>query len=207
MTPPVTSPFTTGAQRACVNTAGIFVGGQSRRMGGRPKGLIALASGETIVERWCGLLRSLSLETEIAITLVGAADAYAHLALPSLADEVPGIGPLGGLLALLRHASARGGHVLAVACDMPFVSPALLARLVETPSDAAVLAPRRDGRWEPLFARYDAARVLPIALARAGSTRHSLQGLLDDAGAAALPLSPGEELELRDFDRPEDIPG
>jgi molybdopterin-guanine dinucleotide biosynthesis protein A len=172
-------------------------------MGGRAKGLLASPEGPSIVERWERILRGLGHD----VVLVGGRtehDAYAHLPIERIADEPPGIGPLGGLVALLRRAA--GSRVLAVACDMPFVSRDLVDRLGKFPADGPILAARRDGRWEPLFARYDAASVLPLALARAREVAgsRSLQRLLDQCGAVELPLSPGEEHELDDWDSPED---
>jgi molybdopterin-guanine dinucleotide biosynthesis protein A len=182
-----------------IAVAGLFVGGRAVRMGGTPKGLLQAPEGGTLVERWLGLLEELG----IPAVLVGDARPYAHLRLPALEDEPAGIGPLGGLVALLRHAGTR--TVLALACDMPFVSRELLERLLVAPHDAPIVAPRRDLRWEPLFARYDPVRVLPLAVARAASDYHSLQGLLDQVGAAELPLLPHEVAQLRDWDCPDDV--
>jgi len=181
--------------------AGVFVGGAGVRMGGLPKGLLRGPDGATLVERW----RAMLTELGVAVVLVGEAAAYESLGLPVRKDEPPGVGPLGGLLALLRHAGTV--PALAFACDMPFVSRALVERLLAAPSDAPIVAPRRGALWEPLCARYDPARVLPLAVARASSTHHSLQHLLDDAGAAALPLLPDEDAELRDWDSPADVTG
>ncbi|HEX3346278.1 MAG TPA: molybdenum cofactor guanylyltransferase [Polyangiaceae bacterium] len=179
--------------------AGVFVGGAATRMGGVAKGLLRGPDGVTLVERWRGLLSALG----VRVVLVGEAAAYAGTGLPVLADEPAGIGPLGGLVALLRHAGTA--PALAFACDMPFVSPALVARLLAAPAGAPIVAPRRDARWEPLCARYDAARVLPQAVALAASPRRSLQRLLDEAGAEALPLLAHEDAELRDWDSPADV--
>lgn len=179
--------------------AGIFVGGAGQRMGGRAKGLLPAPSGETIVARWCELFAKVAAD----VVLVGEGDAYAALGLPRLSDDPPGVGPMGGLSALLAH--ARGGTAIAVACDMPYVSAGLLLRLRDAPP-ARVVAPRRDQRWEPLFARYDADAVHPVALSLLELGRHALQALLDEAGAAELILSPTEALELSDWDAPEDLP-
>jgi molybdopterin-guanine dinucleotide biosynthesis protein A len=113
------------------------------------------------------------------------------------------LGPLGGVLALLDHAGERAA--IAVACDMPFVSTELVRRLAESSSSAPALAARREGRWEPFFARYDAGAVLPIANAHADARRGSLQALLDAASAEELALSDAEHAELRDWDAPEDV--
>lgn len=82
--------------------AGIFVGGRSSRMGGRPKGLLELSPGVTLVERWRVLFEGLAIPT----VLVGEQDAYAQLGLPVIADE-PHAGLLGGLLALLEIGRAH----------------------------------------------------------------------------------------------------
>jgi molybdenum cofactor guanylyltransferase len=181
--------------------AGIFVGGSSTRMGGRPKGLLRAASGETLIERWQGVLGALA----IPCVLVGerSREAYSATGLEVLADEraAEDLGPLGGMLALLGHAAGRA--TIAVACDMPYVSVELVRRLVSAPPSPAVAA-RSDGRWEPFFARYDAEAVLPIALAHANARRCSLQALLDAVRARELALSAVELRELRDWDTPED---
>jgi molybdopterin-guanine dinucleotide biosynthesis protein A len=179
--------------------AGIFVGGAATRMGGQAKGLMRASDGRTIVDRWLAILAAAGV---LDVVLVGSHPAYAGLGLAAIHDEPPGIGPLGGLASLLRRAG--DGRAIAVACDMPFVSSALVERLLVAPA-APVVAPRRDGRWEPLCARYDAARVLPFAIRRAGSRDHSLQRLLDDSGASELPIAPHEANELRDWDAPEDL--
>lgn len=168
-------------------------------MGGAPKGLLRGSDGATLVDRWRALLE----EIDVEVALVGDAAAYAPTTLPRIDDEPSGIGPLGGLVALLRRADAR--PVLALACDMPFVSRRLVDALLAAPAQAAIVAPRRDGRWEPLCARYDPVRVLPVAAAHAASVHHSLQRLLDDAGAVELPLAHGDRDELQDWDTPEDM--
>src|SRR5262252_6153486 len=88
--------------------AGIFVGGRSSRMGGRPKGLLRAPSGETVVERWSSIFAALS----VPAVLVGQNPAYTSLGIEQLEDAPPDIGPLGGLLALLER--AKSGLVIAV---------------------------------------------------------------------------------------------
>ncbi len=172
-------------------------------MGGQPKGLLLAPSGESLVDRWGSLFAALS----IPCVLVGerARSAYASVGLEVLTDARPGedLGPLGGLLALLEHAGASAA--IAVACDMPFVSAELVRRLTETRATAPALAARRERRWEPFFARYEARAVLPIAKAHADARRGSLQALLDAVGAAELAMSDAEHAELRDWDATEDM--
>jgi molybdopterin-guanine dinucleotide biosynthesis protein A len=65
--------------------------------------------------------------------------------------------PLCGIVTALRHAA--GTPVVVVGCDMPFLAPALLAWLAETPAPGSVVA-AFDGQAQPLLARY-APRDLP----------------------------------------------
>jgi molybdopterin-guanine dinucleotide biosynthesis protein A len=167
-------------------------------MGGRAKGMMQSPDGATIVERWLNVLCAAGVDR---VVLVGRHEAYVSLGLETIDDEPAGVGPLGGLAALLRRAG--DARSLAFACDMPFVSPALAKRLL-TATGAPIVAPRRDGRWEPFCARYDSARVLPVARERIAAGHHSLQGLLTQADAVELPLEPGEAKQLRDWDTIED---
>jgi molybdopterin-guanine dinucleotide biosynthesis protein A len=104
----------------------------------------------------------------------------------------------------VHHAElTRAAFAVAVACDMPFVSSALLQRLVAT-SEALVVAPRRAGRWEPLCARYHAG-VASLGERRVAMGDYSLQRWLDEAAAVELPLEADEADQLCDWDTPEDM--
>jgi molybdenum cofactor guanylyltransferase len=178
--------------------AGIFVGGAGLRMGGRAKGLLVTPEGETLIARCRRVLWAAGASH---VLLVGAHPAYASLGLEMIPDRPAGIGPMGGLLALLER--ARDAPSVAVACDMPFVTEALVRRLLAAP-DAPITAPRRAHRWEPLCARYKGG-VLPYARSAAANGHYSLQRLLDQAGTVELPLSNEEIAALDDWDAPEDI--
>lgn len=177
-------------------------------MGGVAKGLLpAPDSGEPLVVRLRRHAESLGLRC----VLVGAAKAYAELGMPLIGDDPPGIGPLGGLRALL--VAAESAPVLALACDLPFVSRELLARLLATGDgerDGAfnaridVVAARRQQLWEPLCARYNGS-VLPVLNTALGEGERSFQGLLRRLRVHELQLLPGQESELGDWDTPEDM--
>ncbi len=183
---------------------GVFVGGASRRMGGAPKGLLTI-DGEPLVARALRVAREVGGE----VVLVGRADAYRDVAAGCelLADDPAGVGPLGGLSALL----ARAGHGLAIAlaCDMPNLRAEPLRALAESESEAAVVAARRDvdAPWEPLFARYDAPRVLPVLRECLRGGERSFQRLLARLDVQALPLDPDARDVLDDWDAPSDVAG
>ncbi len=185
---------------------GLFVGGRSRRMGGRPKGLLcAPDGGGTLAGRALAKARLALPACEVC--LVGTVPDYENLHVPALADDPPDIGPLGGLAALLSFAQRRGAHAIAMACDHPFVGAELIARLAHFDREVAAVAPRRGDRWEPLMARYAPSEVLPVVRAQVAQGRHSLQSIFVALGerARALPSTPGDERDLLDWDTPEDI--
>ncbi len=187
-------------------TVGIFVGGRGRRLGGVDKGNLRLASGETLVERLVARCRQALPAAELV--LVGAAGAYGRLGLPALDDAPAGIGPLGGLRALLLEARARGhAHALALACDLPYLEAPLIARLAEETSVASFLAPRGGELWETLVARYAVDALAPVDAAIAAGERALQRVVLRlGAGAVALAVDERERAELRDLDEPGDVP-
>lgn len=182
---------------------GVFVGGRARRMGGRAKGLIPSPEGPPIIER--ATARCRAARPGAPIVLVGVNAAYGALGYEQLADDPVGIGPLGGLRALLRAGAARGTDVVALACDMPFLDERLLLRLLNEHQAAAACAPSVDGRWEPLFARYRPCAALEVVDALLAEGRHALHGVLVRLDAASLVLSSDERRSLCDWDSPTDV--
>jgi molybdopterin-guanine dinucleotide biosynthesis protein A len=154
------------------------------------------------------LARTLRVAREAGLdpVLVGdAALGEAAEGLCLLADSEPGIGPLAGLAALLTHAASR--PVIAVGGDMPYLSAALLRRLLHEEIGAPVLAPRdaQSGKWQPLFARYDAATVSPVLARVIQAGERSFQKLFRHLTVHELALSESEAGTLRDWDTVEDM--
>jgi molybdenum cofactor guanylyltransferase len=83
--------------------------------------------------------------------------------------------PAAGIVAALR--AAGGEAIMAVACDMPFVTPELIDFLAGL--DAAAAVPRVAGRLEPLLARYAPASVsvLEAAIERGGALNEAMTEL------------------------------
>jgi molybdopterin-guanine dinucleotide biosynthesis protein A len=182
--------------------AGIFVGGASRRMG-RPKGRIPAPTDRgTILEHLVHVARVSGCEP----VLVGDAAPYADLVpdVPRLADDPPGIGPLGGLAA--HHPAPDPPHALTLACDMPHVDERALAELLAAPPAAGVVALRRgpDAPFEPMLALWHPPSVrLALEEALAAGVR-SFQPILA-AHATERPLTPALERALVDWDTPDDL--
>jgi molybdopterin-guanine dinucleotide biosynthesis protein A len=183
---------------------GLFVGGRGSRMGGVAKGNLALASGEKLIERLAARCREAL--PGAPLVLVGAADAYAELGLPALADSPPGVGPLGGLRALLHHARDNGhAAALALACDLPYLEAGLIARLASENPGAAFVAAREGELWHTLAARYSVTALAAVEATLAAGER-ALQRVVARLGASAqtLVLVPAETRELEDWDTPAD---
>ncbi len=191
----------------------ILIGGRSSRLG-RHKAFVEL-NGKTLLQRTVDIVRN-GLETS-SVTAV-AANA-AQFAIEAVVAEVPfifdlheGRGPLGGLHAALAYAKAPWIFVLA--CDYPFVSPQLIARLKEKISDefGCIVPEQNDGRLQPLCAFYkvEAARPLVdevIARPRVPPPMHEVVGLMNPhivRFEAYSDLSGADELFIN-INTPEDL--
>lgn len=94
-----------------------------------------------------------------------------------LGDEKQCLGPIGGLLTALRYAD---GPVLAVACDMPFLTSASFYWLLSRANDEVGelgLAVRSSTGLEPLFSYYTPS-CLPVIDQRIAERRFSLQSMI-----------------------------
>ncbi len=171
-------------------------------MGGRDKSRMpAPDTGEALANRIVRLARSVGLEP----TLIGGKPLFG---VPHVLDDPPGIGPIGGLCALLEHAQRCGVHeALALACDLPHVTAELLQRLAHEAPRAIILCPRdpATGKWQPLFARYSGQAVLPALRAAIAAGTLSMQTVMRSLEVTELLLSDEERALLHDWDSPSDL--
>ncbi|MFN0093257.1 MAG: molybdenum cofactor guanylyltransferase [Dehalococcoidia bacterium] len=102
-------------------------------------------------------------------------------------DDVPGEGPLAGLIAGFRTATAPVCFL--TSCDVPLVRPALIAAVggALARSDATAVAPMTEGRLQPLLGAYLRLKTLEAAEALFAVGERSLQAVLRRVGARALP--------------------
>ncbi len=154
----------------------LLTGGSSRRMGFDKAGL--LVDGEACAERLARLLSDLAAP----VVEVGPG----HTGLPAVLESPPGSGPLAAVAAG-RSALLLAGHdgpALVLACDLPFVTKALLEVLADHPGDASVV-PTVGGVDQPLLARWS-ARDLDAAAKHLATGERSLRRLPDRAAATRL---------------------
>jgi molybdopterin-guanine dinucleotide biosynthesis protein A len=132
----------------------VLAGGRSSRMGCE-KALLEW-EGEPLVQRAVRLLQTVCVD----VLVVTASEAVREaVTVRTVADEWPGLGPVGGLHAGLRAATREYNGV--VACDMPWINPAALRYLAQWAPGHDAVALRRAPGWEPRHALY-ARRSLPF---------------------------------------------
>lgn len=144
----------TAAKQAARPVLGVVLaGGRATRYDGKPKALEPVG-GVTIAERAIGALRQVA---DRVVLVANEPEAYRQLGLETRPDLQPGLGALGGIytaVAWAKEAGCRGA--LVTASDMPFLSAALLARLVDAAREDEIVVPESDSKrgLEPLCAFY-----------------------------------------------------
>ncbi len=129
--------------------AAILAGGRARRFGGADKSTLRVGPA-TILERQLDALDGLADRVYVVASDPAPFERYGLQVVP---DRLPDAGALGGIHTALAEAGSR--HVLVIACDLPFLTAPLLARLAGLADDDhdAVVPRSSDGR-QPLCAVY-----------------------------------------------------
>ncbi len=133
----------------------ILAGGRSERMG-RDKALLRIG-GRTLL----AMIRETAASTGLRVRVIRR-------------DAVPRCGPLGGIITGFRRSRAEA--LLFLACDMPFVTGALLQRVVRSSQEGirAVFATTNKGNGFPFLLPREA---LPTVEERRRRQEFSLQKL------------------------------
>lgn len=199
-------------------TAIILAGGESKRMG-RDKAALPL-NGETLLQRVIASVQPLFVQTLVSVrelrgdvalpqicdvpqSCVGASparDDFSHSRAglaptgDALRNKPSGMygGPLVGLISALEAVTTP--WVFVVACDMPFVAPALIAHLASLRAGHQAVVPQVNGHAQPLAAFY-ARSALPLLQSSLAGGNKSLIGALKTLDARYV-----EAAELVQFD-------
>ena len=135
-----------------MNVGGIVLcGGQSKRMG-RPKAWLPFGS-ELMLQRVVRLLA----EAVKPIVVVAAPDQDVPRLPPDIAivrDEEKGPGPLQGLAAGLAALHDRIDAAYLSSCDVPFLRPAFVQRMIDLVGEHSICVPYAGGYHHPLAAVY-----------------------------------------------------
>lgn len=166
-------------------TAVILAGGAGSRMG-FPKSQLVL-HGQPVLN----LLVASMAAVASTIIVVGDVDQHDVGAAPVPVKIIPDRTPLGGPLQAIATAIeyCEPGLLMAIGCDMPFVSADLLAHATKTADDFEAVVPVAEGRFQPLHAVYRTS-IAPVVERLSAQGTPSLRSLL-------------EQLRLRTIERPE----
>jgi len=172
-------------------------------MGGRDKAFAAV-DGEPIAVRTVRLFRTLFAQV---IVVTDRAERFRDLGVETIADRMPGCGPLGGIHAAML--ASRHPHVFVAACDMPGLDAEVIRFLLGRIGRADAIVPRWEDDVEPLHAVY-ALGCLPAIEANLRAGRYALRDLLprldvDWVSERELRLLDGSARSLTNVNTPEEL--
>lgn len=160
----------------------ILAGGRSSRFGSDKAR--ALVHGRPLLGHVAVMLEPVASH----ITVVAECSRkYDDMGFHTIADHLPGLGPLAGLDAALADASTDSDWVLLCPCDALIIRTAWLTRLTGSIVDTRDAVAFRGDRWQPMPALY-ARRAAPIVRRQIERDQRSMQALLDRLNAASLPM-------------------
>ncbi|MFZ5945510.1 MAG: molybdenum cofactor guanylyltransferase [Bacillota bacterium] len=126
----------------------ILAGGKSSRMGS-DKAFLKLGK-HTLIET---IISNFNQAGLMEVTIVtNNADKFSDLEAKVVEDYYPGSGPLAGIHSGLINSNCFANYV--VPCDMPFISSAILDKLLLYKEDYDVVVPTMNGKFQPLAAIY-----------------------------------------------------
>ena len=128
-------------------TGVLLAGGNSRRMGEDKRYLVV--GEQTLLERGLAVLRSIFQEVLVVIAQDSPSlDVGARV----VRDLVPDCGSLGGLYTGLTQATTP--YIFVVACDMPFLDPAVITQFTSRRASADIVIAKLAARLHPMHALY-----------------------------------------------------
>jgi molybdopterin-guanine dinucleotide biosynthesis protein A len=148
----------------------IMAGGESRRMGQDKANL--LLGDRTLLQSVAATLQSM-----FGNVIISVRQRRPEIDLPQICDDPAHNGPLAGLAAALE--SAMSPWIFAVACDMPFITPAVIEYLALQRADCQAVVPMVGGYPQPLAAFYAKSCLDEVRTCLQGDGKHSFRALLD----------------------------
>ena len=149
-------------------------------MGGLPKALMDVG-GRRIIERVADVLRQV---TDELLLVTNTPERYAWMGYPMVPDVFPDAGSLGGIYSGLKAAPGEAAFV--VACDMPFLSPAVCRLVTSRAAEADVVVPRVGPHYETLHACYGRACLGPMER-RIAAGQLKITGFFPDVRVLEIP--------------------
>jgi molybdopterin-guanine dinucleotide biosynthesis protein A len=154
-------------------TAAILVGGRARRLGGKIKPTLSVGH-QSILDRQLDALNRAGIQRILVVGHWHGPPAPAGRHVP---DVVETSSALAGLYSALLWATTP--VVLALAGDLPFVSPPLLRQLTTIDGAFDAVVPRTVEGWHPLCAAYRRGVAIPIKARLARGALRITEALAD----------------------------
>lgn len=159
-------------------SAFVLAGGRSSRMG-RNKALLEVG-GMPLIERVLRTARSVSSD----VAVVGDSAGLEEFGYPVFPDLFQNFGPLAGIHTSLTQ--SKHGRTLVLACDLPFVSSALLEMMIAQSVSADVIVPLNSaGQTEQLCSIY-CRRILPVVEDLISRGVHTPRALFESVNTKTL---------------------
>jgi len=182
-------------------TGVILAGGRSSRMGSN-KALLPCRGGLFIE----AIYRQLSALFPEVLLVTNTPEQYGFLPCRKAGDIFPDMGALAGLHSGLYH--SRTDHIFAVACDMPYLSDALVRALIARRHQADVVIAEGECGLEPLHALYSRACLGAMEAALLGGKKR-LVSFLPEVRVKTVPLREVRAIDplldsFRNINTPED---
>lgn len=165
-------------------TGVLLAGGKSRRMG-EDKRFLSVGEG-TLYERSLAVLRSVFQTVFVVIAQDSAA---LQSEVPVFRDLIADCGSLGGLYTGLKQAATP--YVFAVACDMPFLNPAMVRYFNEMKDNTDVVMADLQNGLQPMHALYH-RRCLPVMEKLIQTRELKIQQLAAHPSLRARLITPAE---------------
>jgi molybdopterin-guanine dinucleotide biosynthesis protein A len=154
-------------------TGVLLAGGNSRRMGEDKRYLVV--GEQTLLERGLTVLRSIFQEVLVVI----AQDSLPlKVAARVVRDLVPDCGSLGGLYTGLTQATTP--YIFVVACDMPFLDPAVITQFTSRRASADIVIAKLAALLHPMHALYGKG-CLPVLEQMIRARQLKIQEMLSHA--------------------------
>ncbi|NIT71946.1 molybdenum cofactor guanylyltransferase [candidate division KSB1 bacterium] len=172
----------------------VLAGGKSSRM--RQNKALLKINGETLIER---VISAIPGEKESIKIVTNSPDEYVFLGYRTISDIFPHLGPISGVHAGLVDSPLLYNFFLA--CDLPFISEAVIQTVQEKHTDQDILGLRSRRGLEPLCAVYS-KRCIPLIEKQIKRGQHSLHSLFELVKSDFIQVS--DQKALANLNTPQD---
>ena len=169
----------------------VLAGGKSKRMGMDKRHLSV--HGKPLLDRVTSVL--LELFPEVLLVLAEEDISKQDDRIRIVTDLVPGCAAVGGLYAGLYH--SRHPRVFVVACDMPFINPAVIELFLQKADATDIVLAQLVTGLQPLHGLYS-KHCLPFLKAMIDARDLRLQNIADQQSRLAVHRIPEAEIKSLD---------